>query len=881
MICKIPAKRSDGKSNFDGLMKYISAAEKNEKTLFVATKNMATTGEDIHESIEEMNALADTNKRCKDPVFHAILSWREGEIPTREQCDQAVEIYLKEMQMPQCEVFYGLHKNTQNLHLHLCINKIDPDTFKTVIPAHGWTKNANEIAARKIEIAQGWEIESSGKYVVVDGEVVKKSDAQEKNSVSDKAKDFENLTGEKSAERLAKELVAPVIFRAENWQQLHQELAKIGVEIQRKGSGGILKIGDVCVKLSSASQRLSFKKLEKKLGAFEEKNNENIETKDEKSADKIHPLRDGIPDLKVYLGERKKYYQEKKKAQEQLKKIVEDEREKCKLRQREERQKLWKSRPSWKGKGDELNAKRSLLAAKHAEEKDELKARERALKKKLQEQFPSRFPSFENWLRLMKKHEEAELWRYRNSLPGIFSGEFFTVPVNTTLNHFQSQIRLTRSGKQIVDYIKDDIQRVAFCDTGRKIAVLEWKDREAILAAMKIAMQKWGAVKVNGSDEFKAMCVELAAENGIRLKNEDLKERVEQMEKQRQKQFEAIKKSASKQVELFRQYHAAVNADRYRVTAIKSIDGEKRTWIVDKKKGEHSIGYTPEELLTKVDWLVSLENRKNENIYYTPLSDKVQHILIDDVSFDKLKQLLADGYKPAAAIESSPKNYQVILNMQKLGTKFDQQIANDLTRALNKAYGDPKLCGAVHPHRAPGFHNLKEKHRQADNTFPEVKLIAAEARTCPKCLDEAKKILAQYQQKSQKTKETEYLRPSRVTSPYDAYMAHAEHILRKYPDPNWNQVDSQIAVRMAVTGYSVLEIEQAICAGAPEIRPENKRHDHDWPSYAKLTAEYTERPRGQMQIASLGPKFKDYWLKIEGRNEEQERKRNYNYDMGR
>lgn len=874
MICKNPPKRGDGKTSFKGLMEYIKSGDKDEKTLFVASQNMVSTGEDIREFIDEMNALASNNLRCKDPVFHAILSWREGEIPTREQCDQAVKIYLHEMQMDQCEVFYGLHKNTQNLHLHLCINKIDPDTFKTIIPAHGWNKNANEIAARKIEIAQGWAIEESGKFVVIGGEIVKKSDAQEKDSVSDKAADFENLTGEKSAERIAKEIVAPVIFRAENWQQLHHELAKIGVKFLRRGSGGVLKIGDVFVKISSASQRLSFKKLEAKLGAFEEKNElQNIASNDEKTTadyilnvQKTQPIRDGVPDLKIYLDERRKYYQTKKGVQKELKEAAEEESNKCKLRQREERKELWQSRASWKGKGDELNARRSVLAARHALEKDELRARCNALKRKIKEQFGTRFPGYEEWLRKQKKDQEAELWRYRNSLPGILSGEFFVLPVDTPLGHFQSQIRQTKAGKQVVDYIKNEARQVAFTDLGRRISVLDWQDREATLAAMKIAMQKWNSVKVNGGEEFRAMCVELAMQNGIRLHNEDLRQRVEEMIKERREQLEASRKSDSKPLELFRQYHAAVGADRYRVTAIKDIDGEKRTWIVDKKRGGQSNGYAPEELLTKIDWLVSLEERKEENIYYTPISEKMQHILIDDVALENLKRLLADGYKPALAVESSPKNYQVILNVPKPGSEFDRQVANDLTRKLNKEYGDPKLCGAVHPHRAPGFHNLKEKHRRGDGTFPEVNIVAAEARICEKCAKEAKEIAAQYL-KSHETRKKEILRSGCVASPEDAYMAHADHILRKYPEPNWNQVDSQIAVRMAVTGYSLTEIERAIAAGAPQIRPENKRHDHDWPAYAKLTAGYIDRPRGQMQIASLGPKYKNYWLRIEEREE--------------
>ena len=145
-------------------------------------------------------------------------------------------------------------------------------------------------------------------------------------------------------------------------------------------------------------------------------------------------------------------------------------------------------------------------------------------------------------------------------------------------------------------------------------------------------------------------------------------------------------------------------------------DGSRKVFILDKKDGQ-SMAFTPEELIQKMPEILKLQKR-GENIYYTPLSEDKHHILIDDVSPENVVRLQKDGYKPAAIIESSPRNFQCVLTIPKFGGEFDRQIANQLAAMLNNKYGDPKLSGAIHPHRAPGFANRKPKHRQKTAHIP-------------------------------------------------------------------------------------------------------------------------------------------------------------------
>jgi hypothetical protein len=125
-----------GHSSFKGLNDYITGKTKGqpgEKIALTSCLNLAS----VETATIEMESLAFQNKLSKDPVMHLLLSWRENEVPTPEQVGEAVAITLDELNLSQCQAVYSLHQNTDNLHLHICVNRIDPETTKAISPAHG------------------------------------------------------------------------------------------------------------------------------------------------------------------------------------------------------------------------------------------------------------------------------------------------------------------------------------------------------------------------------------------------------------------------------------------------------------------------------------------------------------------------------------------------------------------------------------------------------------------------------------------------------------------------------------------------------------------------------------------------------------------------
>ena len=258
-----------GHSSFKGLNDYITGKtnpQPGEKIAFSECLNLLS----VETATVEMESLAFKNKRCADPVMHLLLSWRENETPTREQVTEAVQITLGELNLSQCQTLYALHQNTDNMHLHISVNRIDPDTHKAITPARGWTRRAMEQAARRIEFIQSWQVEENTWSEINErGEAVRKPITSDVK-IPQKISDLENLTGEQSVIRKAQEALREKIKDLSSWEDFHNLLSLNGMRYEKKGSGAVIVVGDVAVKASSVSKNLTLSKLEKQLGRFKE-----------------------------------------------------------------------------------------------------------------------------------------------------------------------------------------------------------------------------------------------------------------------------------------------------------------------------------------------------------------------------------------------------------------------------------------------------------------------------------------------------------------------------------------------------------------------------------------------------------------------------------
>jgi hypothetical protein len=465
--------------------------------------------------VQEMIDLAELARRSPQPVQHWIMSWREAEQPTRAQVDQAVKVFLSEMGLASHQIIYALHRDTDNSHVHMAVNRVHPETERLVTVNGRFDREVAHRAIARIEHIQGWQGEDRGLYrVQEDGRTERSRQRDERERrPSVRARDLEERTGGRSAERLAIEEAAPAIRRARSWREMHQALAERGMHLERKGSGAILWVGDQPVKASSAGRDCSMSALAKRLGEFEPASEGAREVPRARAPEPIVPSAAG---WQQYIEARRRHYSERSVRQAQLAGRNREDRQRMTDRHRAERVNIF--RESWKGRGALLNATRSVLATRQAQERAEQRDRYELERDGLRRDI-ERFPSYEWWLR-QRDHELAEGWRHRDREPARIEGPTIERPAPQDIRAFAPRIEGWR-----VDYRRvGERGSPVFTDWGKEIHIHDPSRRETALAALQLSAQKWGTFTIYGSERFKKMCVELAAERGFKIANPELQQ---------------------------------------------------------------------------------------------------------------------------------------------------------------------------------------------------------------------------------------------------------------------------------------------------------------------------------------------------------------------
>ena len=389
-----------------GLVGYILAShdeEGRDKLAFAGSRNFLTTT--VAAQKKEMISLAEESIQSRMPVTHWILSWQENEQPTREQVDEAVSFFLRGMGLAEHQTFYALHKNTGNYHLHIAVNRTHPYTQKVIQPHRGFDINEAHKIVAEIEHRQGWAPQINARYRVNEqGYVVKNLRHRTQVKPKPKAEDFENATGEKSAQRIAQERGHAIIQSASCWEELHAGLDAVGLRFVRKGSGAVIFVGDTAVKASSVDRNFGLSKLCKKLGEF--KPGFYSERTFHKPAPEpvSHVCRE---EWREYQKERQKLAEENRYARKKR----EEKRYELEQRQRERRETAT-TRLASHG-FSLLNIARHFLKEQEREEKAALRDRQ------VQSEQTQRLPRFKYWLGRRDAYR-ANLWRFRKRIaPGI------------------------------------------------------------------------------------------------------------------------------------------------------------------------------------------------------------------------------------------------------------------------------------------------------------------------------------------------------------------------------------------------------------------------------------------------------------------------------
>jgi hypothetical protein len=521
IVKKVPtSKRAPPKSkalNVRALVDYIAglrAGGTGEKVEHRGAVNLLNV--DHEGQLQEMVDLAETAKRSPQPVQHWIMSWREGEQPTTAQADAAVATFLDEMGLARHQAIYALHRDTHNWHLHLAVNRVDPETEKVVTVNNRFDHEVAHRAIARIERQQGWQREDRALFLVrPSGELVRARPRGQGRETSPGARDFEERVGARSAERIALEDVAPILRRARSWADVHRELGQSGIRFDRKGSGAILWIGDQPVKASRAGRDCSMAALERRLGEFTPAAPER--SMEAPRLRPPQPLEPGSRPWQQYAEERARHDRERVARRDRF--VGQQREESRRLAQRHRQERADVLNRSWKGQRDLLSATRSVLAAEQAQERAALRDRQSLERAGLGRE--ERFPPFKLWL-VKRSPELAQEWRYRERRPATIEGPEFEQPSPRDIRAFEPVV----DGAHVHYRAKGARAMPAFTDRGRIIDIQDTR-RDSVLAALQLSAQKWGTFTVHGSESFRRLCAELAAEHGFKIVNPELQQIIE------------------------------------------------------------------------------------------------------------------------------------------------------------------------------------------------------------------------------------------------------------------------------------------------------------------------------------------------------------------
>jgi hypothetical protein len=265
MIAKriLPRKEKLTRPHYDiiELAEYIRAADHEDEKCQLAW-HVGCHSEPYDQAMTEIMAIQALNTRSsKDKTYHLVISFRpEDEAKLSSEVFQKIEnMFAKALGFEEHQRVCGVHRNTNNMHMHIAYNKIHPEKLTIREPHRDFHKLAG--ACKTIEVKYG---------LVMDNKL--KNDQQ----IDQHAASMEAHSGEQSFQSYVLERKEPLLqalVKAASWREAHEFLSRHGLGIKARGNGLVVynldgKKNEV-MKASALDRCLSKKSLLDRFGAYE------------------------------------------------------------------------------------------------------------------------------------------------------------------------------------------------------------------------------------------------------------------------------------------------------------------------------------------------------------------------------------------------------------------------------------------------------------------------------------------------------------------------------------------------------------------------------------------------------------------------------------
>ena len=212
--------------------------------------------DDPAEACTAIEATQRQNTTAKgDKTYHLVYSFPAHEKPDIPVLHALEDELVKSIGLEKHQRISAIHINTDYLHVHVAINKIDPETLRMIEPYKDIPKLME--ACERLEIEHGLTRTNHGM-------------GREKQArVPGRAADMAAHNGVEPLISYLSSDVAPGIRDAKSWAEVHSLLGEHGLEIKPRGAGLVIGSPDgPWVRASSVGRDLSLAGLTKRLGPY-------------------------------------------------------------------------------------------------------------------------------------------------------------------------------------------------------------------------------------------------------------------------------------------------------------------------------------------------------------------------------------------------------------------------------------------------------------------------------------------------------------------------------------------------------------------------------------------------------------------------------------
>ncbi len=254
MISKKAPVKAAAKGKIGYLVAYLLDQKgKSDRVAAVAVSNCQS--DDPKWAVHEMQAVQSRNQRAKrDRTYHLVISFRAGEDLPDDTLARIEAEFSRALGFAEHQRVSVVHRDTDNLHLHVAINKVHPTKFTLHEPFNDYHTQAK--LCERLEARYGLESDhfTAKRYVP----------SQQKAAAMEAIAGVESLIG------YVQRSLANSVTSARSWQELHEAFAKIGVALKPRGNGLVVAANGKTAKASSCLRGLSKSALERRFGPFQE-----------------------------------------------------------------------------------------------------------------------------------------------------------------------------------------------------------------------------------------------------------------------------------------------------------------------------------------------------------------------------------------------------------------------------------------------------------------------------------------------------------------------------------------------------------------------------------------------------------------------------------